>query len=60
MDGVMIDVSLYRKLGITVLTSNQVQNRKICERSEEWTEDELFEPVGVTFGEACAAMERCK
>ena len=60
MDGITIDVSLHNKLGITVLTSEQVKNRRISESAEEWPEDDPFEPAGVTFEEACAAMELCK
>jgi hypothetical protein len=60
MNGVTIDVSLYKKLGITVLTSKQVKERPLIDRKEEWSEDELFEPEGITLEEAHRAMKRCK
>ena len=55
-----VDLSLHRKLGITVLTSKQVKGRHIYEGAEEWSEDELFEPAGVTFEECREAIKRCK
>jgi hypothetical protein len=59
-EDITVDFSLHNKLGITVLTSEQVKGREMSLSTEKWPKDEPFEPVGITFKEACVAMQVCQ
>ena len=54
-----VDLSLHQRLGMTILTSDEVRKRQKTKAAEEWPENSLFEPKGVTVDDACAAMKCC-
>jgi hypothetical protein len=55
-----VDVSLYKKIGMTILTAEQAQERKVKTVTEKWPENRLFSPNGVSLEDAREAMKRCK
>ena len=63
-NGLKVDLSLHRKLGMTIVTAKQAkewdERLKAHKVKTEWPEDALFSPAGVTLEAAQAAMKLCR
>jgi len=56
----IVDLSLHKKIGMKILTKNQIKNRIKLKIKDKFSDDELFNPEGITFKKACEVMKLFK